>query len=376
MELNMGTIISQKRKERQITQQELADFMGVSKASVSKWENGQSYPDITLIPLLAGYFNITIDALMNYSNELSTEQIRHIYTSITKEFETNTPEEVWHSIEDIIHRYYSCAPLILEMGQLLLNHGDLLPGASKEEKVQKYFGKAQELFAHVLKISNDSVLLDKATNYSAYCSLMLNKPDEVLDILGEYVPEYYSTESLIAWAYKMKGDKQRAIATVQSSLFQYVVVILSQINNYLQLLLDQPDKFDSTYDKGKSLIRSFSLKELNPTVVANFYISAVMGYAQMNRTEQVMDCLAQYADLLDGMKFPIELHGDEYFDQIDDWLDQTDLGHSLPRDTNQLKTDFITIVFQNSFLKPYQDDPKFKAILKRLNIIKERLENA
>lgn len=375
MELNMGAVISQKRKEGQITQQQLADFMGVSKASVSKWETGQSYPDITLIPLLAGYFNITVDSLMNYSNDLSTEQIRQIYTSITNEFETNTPEEVQESIEEVIHRYYSCAPLILEMGQLLLNHGDLLPGQTREEKIKKYLGRAHGLFMHVLEISNDPVLLDKATNYSAYCSLMMNKPDEVLDILGEYVPEYYSTESLIAWAYKMKGDKKRAMSTVQSSLFQYVVVMLSQINNYLQLVIDQPEKFNSTYDKGSSLIKSFSLKELNPTVVANFYISSVMGYAQMKSTKQVMDCLSQYVDLLDNMKFPLALHGDDYFDMIDDWLNQTDLGHSLPRDANQLKTDFITIVTQNPFLKQYQDNDEFQAIMKRLETIKERLEN-
>ncbi|WP_125565356.1 helix-turn-helix transcriptional regulator [Companilactobacillus insicii] len=375
MRLNMGNIILQNRKKQKITQQQLADFIGVSKASISKWENGQSYPDITLVPLLASYFNISIDDLMDYSNNLSTEQIRHIYTSISAEFETKTPEEVWNSIEDVTHRYYSCAPFILEIGQLLLNHGDLLPGQSKEDKIKTYLSKAQELFSHVLEISNDPVLLDKATNYSAYCSLMLNKPDEVLDTLGEYVPEYYSTESLIAWAYKAKGERQKAITTVQSSLFQYVVVMLSQINNYLQLLIDKPEKFVSTYKKGLSLVESFSLKELNPTIVANFYISSIMGFAQMKRTTQVLDCLSQYVDLLDNMKFPIRLHGDEYFDGIDDWLNQTDLGHSLPRDGNQLKSDFITIVVENPFLKQYQDNLEFEAIIKRLNRVKERMSN-
>lgn len=61
MKLDMSKIILQKRKEKQVTQQQLADFVGVSKASVSKWENGQTYPDITLLPLLASYFDITVD---------------------------------------------------------------------------------------------------------------------------------------------------------------------------------------------------------------------------------------------------------------------------------------------------------------------------
>lgn len=46
MRMNIGPIITEKRKEKKITQQELADFIGVSKASVSKWETRQTYRDI------------------------------------------------------------------------------------------------------------------------------------------------------------------------------------------------------------------------------------------------------------------------------------------------------------------------------------------
>lgn len=46
-ELNIAKTLILKRKEKGITQDELANYIGVSKASVSKWETGQSYPDIT-----------------------------------------------------------------------------------------------------------------------------------------------------------------------------------------------------------------------------------------------------------------------------------------------------------------------------------------
>lgn len=45
-------------KEKGITQEQLADYMGVSKASVSKWETGQSYPDIVILPKMAAYFKL------------------------------------------------------------------------------------------------------------------------------------------------------------------------------------------------------------------------------------------------------------------------------------------------------------------------------
>lgn len=64
MDLPIGEEIARRRKQRGITQQELAVFMNVSKASVSKWETGQSYPDITSLPLLAAYFDCSVDELL------------------------------------------------------------------------------------------------------------------------------------------------------------------------------------------------------------------------------------------------------------------------------------------------------------------------
>ena len=49
----IGENILRLRRERKIRQEELADFVGVTKASVSKWENGQTMPDITLLSLFA-----------------------------------------------------------------------------------------------------------------------------------------------------------------------------------------------------------------------------------------------------------------------------------------------------------------------------------
>lgn len=65
--LELGEIIKTKRKERDLTQEKVADELGVSKAAVSKWENGDSYPDVTLLPQIAELFDITMDELFGYS---------------------------------------------------------------------------------------------------------------------------------------------------------------------------------------------------------------------------------------------------------------------------------------------------------------------
>lgn len=52
------------RKEKNISQEKLANFLNISLQAVSKWENGVSYPDISLLPDLARFFDVTIDELL------------------------------------------------------------------------------------------------------------------------------------------------------------------------------------------------------------------------------------------------------------------------------------------------------------------------
>lgn len=55
------------RKKRGITQEELANALGVTNQAVSKWESGKCAPDIQLLPDIAEYFNISIDELFGLS---------------------------------------------------------------------------------------------------------------------------------------------------------------------------------------------------------------------------------------------------------------------------------------------------------------------
>ena len=67
--LKIGEKIREKRRERELTQEELANMLGVTKAAVSKWENAESYPDITMLPQIAQLFHITMDELFDYTLE-------------------------------------------------------------------------------------------------------------------------------------------------------------------------------------------------------------------------------------------------------------------------------------------------------------------
>jgi transcriptional regulator with XRE-family HTH domain len=62
--MNLGTQIAQLRKATGITQEQLAQKLGVTNQAVSKWELGQSCPDISLLPAMADFFGVTIDRLL------------------------------------------------------------------------------------------------------------------------------------------------------------------------------------------------------------------------------------------------------------------------------------------------------------------------
>lgn len=75
--MNIGKIISAKRKELGITQQMLAENLHVSFQAISKWENGISYPDIETLPLIASALNISIESLLGYPSRSLTEYDNH-----------------------------------------------------------------------------------------------------------------------------------------------------------------------------------------------------------------------------------------------------------------------------------------------------------
>ena len=60
-----GILIAKKRKEKQLTQKDLADKLGVSNATVSKWETGKGFPDISLIESLASALEISVSEVLS-----------------------------------------------------------------------------------------------------------------------------------------------------------------------------------------------------------------------------------------------------------------------------------------------------------------------
>lgn len=369
MEIDIGSIIMQKRKKKHVTQQELANFLGVSKASVSKWETGHSYPDITLLPLLGAYFDITIDSLLAYEPQLSNHEIQRIYATLKKSLNTKSAEEVLVTIRSFVRRYYSCYPFVLQMGLFLMNHADLLPG---KEEIQKYIKQAQELFIHVRTQSKDPELIVQASRYEAYSSLTLNEFDQVLKILGSQTRIIFPVESLIAGAQQKMGDEEQAITTLQTAIYQYTTIFISFFSNYLQLLINKPKQFSETFSRGRAFAELFNFEELHPVVLMNFQLSAIFGFAQMHDEKAALQCLQDFLKIMKQTDFPVELHGDDYFNQVNGWLESLEIGNQMPRDSMKVKESLVEVVLDNPIFANFNDQEQIKKIYSELQKIKEK----
>lgn len=78
MNMNIGSAVRRLRTENGLTQEAVAEYLGVSFQAVSKWETGVTLPDITLLPTIAACFGVRIDDLFSVDHEDERKRIDHL----------------------------------------------------------------------------------------------------------------------------------------------------------------------------------------------------------------------------------------------------------------------------------------------------------
>lgn len=385
MDLPIGEEIARRRKQRGITQQELAVFMNVSKASVSKWETGQSYPDITSLPLLAAYFDCSVDELLILDSQLSPKEIQRINQLLKDAFQTKTPSEVLALAQSFIKRYYSCYPFLLQMGSFYLNHWDLLPDvpvadsteghpseeALMEAKKTTYLKEAEILYQRIIA-HGDNALAQQAQQIEAYCLLMRNKPDEVLAILGTKTLSFLPSEPLIAAAFQQKNQLQQAEIVTQSAIYQYLILFMSLLTNYLAMLTQDEEQLEKTFARGLALSESFQLAQLHPLSLLNFLSAGMVSFAALEKESLLLQALTLYVKTLADTPEEIVLKGDDYFNSIDEWISELELGSQIPRNSDNVKKQFLEIAQFTPLFEPYLKQPLFEELFQQLQKLSEQ----
>lgn len=76
MKITLADNLRKLRRDKDLTQEELGNLLGISYQSVSKWERGEGYPDIIMLPIIANYFGITVDTLIGNDITSRDERIK------------------------------------------------------------------------------------------------------------------------------------------------------------------------------------------------------------------------------------------------------------------------------------------------------------
>ena len=167
--MKIGKKIRELRKQRGITQEQLAESIGISFQAVSKWENNIALPDITLVPVLASYFGVSMDELFDFNLKKIEHAVR-IITEKAYQYRESNPAESRRILEEGLKKYPE--------NDILLNN-----------------------LLYVL-------------DYSV-------KPDETIAIASKLIEKTnqndvkYDALRFLAYAYKAKGDLESAEAAIE-----------------------------------------------------------------------------------------------------------------------------------------------------------------
>jgi len=189
--MSIGTNIYNLRKEKKLTQAQLAEKLGVSEQAVSKWENEVSLPDVSLFPAIASLFKVSIDRLFDYHQVSHAEAVNQILK------ETETCADLNHNIkilENGLQRYPNSPELKTQLAHLLfmryLNH--TVDTCEREQAIQR----AITLCREVADNCTDDVKADQALNILRQIYCELGDYRSALNAIDKLSPDNYRAKLL------------------------------------------------------------------------------------------------------------------------------------------------------------------------------------
>jgi hypothetical protein len=203
----------------------------------------------------------------------------------------------------------------------------------------------------------------------ALCCLASGDAPDTLELLDGSVTPAMPTESLLASAYQITGRIKDAKSVLQVGMYQNIVVLFNFFPAYLLLCADDSSKFEEVLRRAISVADAFHMKQLHPVVLVGLYLSAAQGYLQQENHDKALCMLQQYTEIVTSDIYPLCLHGDDFFDQLEAWILDLDLGTGLPRDEKTVRKSMLTTVAQNPAFSTLSNDPRFQNIVDRLQSI-------
>lgn len=183
--INLGITLRNLRLQRGFTQEHLAEAFNVSAQAISRWENGTTYPDISLLPSISNFFGITLDELFDMNEIRNKEKIDAIFSK-THELEANSRiDEAIELLASSIKIYPNNYGLISELALAL---------SSKEDMFS--INKAISLSEKVLQNSTSEKLCSTIRANLCFLYRKVGMNDNALS-LGKTLPHIWECREII-----------------------------------------------------------------------------------------------------------------------------------------------------------------------------------
>ncbi len=186
----MNTTIRERRKELGLTQEQIAEYLGISTPAVSKWESGSTYPDITLLSALARLLNTDPNTLLCFQEEPSRQEITHFCNEIAQILKdkgyTKGLEESCQFMKQKIREYPLCASLLHTFALTL--DGTLTLSTLTPEEKQPYEDLVLSWYQRILESEDEKLQIQSAYMLASKYIKRRNyeKAQEMIDLLPEH----------------------------------------------------------------------------------------------------------------------------------------------------------------------------------------------
>lgn len=104
MNIRIGEKIRSLRKQKNLSQEVLAQFLGVSFQAVSKWENGSAMPDVSMIPAIASFFDVSTDELFDFNRMEQEKKVQQLCWDAAQ-YRFEDPKKAESMLRDALKQY-------------------------------------------------------------------------------------------------------------------------------------------------------------------------------------------------------------------------------------------------------------------------------
>ncbi|MBR5944648.1 MAG: helix-turn-helix transcriptional regulator [Lachnospiraceae bacterium] len=301
--MQINEVIRKYRKQNNMTQEEMANRLGVSAPAVNKWESGASMPDVALLAPIARLLHISLDELLSFKDELSETEVSNIITEIMGMFEKEPFDTVYRKMVEVVREYPSSESLILALAVTL--YAKTLMLAPKDRS--KYEGWIRDCYEKLLTSDNEDIKLRAADGLYA---LFIGKEDYDE---AEKCLEYYSAQNpekkrKLATIYSRSGKYEEAYKTLEEIMFadyQKMSVLLHEIST-VAIKTENYEKARNVLEKESALAEVFEMGEYYKNAGRLDYAVAVK---DADMALEIMDTLLSHTgSLMDYTKSKLYEH--------------------------------------------------------------------